>query len=78
MTQYLNKSFTVGMPAGKEYRDNWDRIFGKKESPEPCNWSELQWDSLKLMTDCGRCEVCDRMFSHLRTEEEKPQNGQPQ
>jgi hypothetical protein len=34
MTEYLNKSFSVypGGTGGQEYRDNWDRIFGKKKS----------------------------------------------
>lgn len=35
--QYLNPTFTVGGKSSKEYRDNWDRIFGKKDEPAPCS-----------------------------------------
>ena len=31
--EYLNKSFTVGV-GSTEYREGWERIFGKKE-PTP-------------------------------------------
>ena len=33
MTEFQNKSFSVypGGTGGQEYRDNWDRVFGKKE-----------------------------------------------
>lgn len=27
--QYTNKSFSVSAPSTQEYRDNWDRTFGK-------------------------------------------------
>ncbi len=30
MTRYLEPSFSTMAPPGKEYRDSWDRIFGKK------------------------------------------------
>ena len=31
MTKYLNDAaFTVGMPTGQRFRDNWDRVFAKK------------------------------------------------
>ncbi len=52
MTEYLNKTFTVAMPTGKNYRDNWDSIFGKKpepvEEPAACQchglWPCLDYD----------------------------------
>lgn len=32
MTKYLNDAaFTVGMPTGQRFRDNWDRIFSKRK-----------------------------------------------
>ena len=32
MTKYLNDAaFTVGMPTGQRFRDNWDRIFAAKK-----------------------------------------------
>ena len=34
--KYLGDSFSVGVGGSKEYRDNWERIFGKKaEKPDP-------------------------------------------
>jgi hypothetical protein len=32
--KYLNKSFSVGTENSAAYRDNYDRIFGKKAKPE--------------------------------------------
>lgn len=32
--EYLNKTFHVAVGTTKEYRDNWDRIFGPKEDSE--------------------------------------------
>lgn len=32
--KYLNKSFSVGTENSAAYRDNYDRIFGKKSKPE--------------------------------------------
>ncbi len=61
MTEFANKSFSVypGKDGGQQYRDNWDRIYGKKEEkPDPHTEAELY--------DCGGCDVCDRMFGHLR------------
>ena len=34
--EYLKKSFSVNMPPGKSYRDNWDAIFSKKVRCEKC------------------------------------------
>ncbi len=34
MTDYLKKTFTVGMPTGQKYRDNWDAVFGKKPAED--------------------------------------------
>jgi len=33
--QYLRKTFRVYMPASKEYRDNWDHTFGRKDECQP-------------------------------------------
>lgn len=33
MTQFQQKSFSVNMPTGKDYRDNHDRIFGPRDEP---------------------------------------------
>lgn len=68
MTQFLNKSFSVGMAGDQQYRDNWETIFGKKEkaqeeAPEPDGTAEPPEGN---QNDCGACEVCDRMFGHLR------------
>ncbi len=32
MTKYLDKSFSVHMASGQSYRDNWDAIFGRKDT----------------------------------------------
>jgi hypothetical protein len=32
--RYTQKSFTVGASPTKEYRDNWDLIFGKEQPKE--------------------------------------------
>lgn len=50
MTEFANKSFSVypGKDGGQAYRDNWDRIYGKKEGPEPTKEPEPDY-----------CEVCD-------------------
>ena len=63
MTQYLNKSFSVTMPTGQQYRDNWDAVFGKKE----LSWQDITCEN-QSMYDCGGWDVCDRMFRHTRTE----------
>jgi hypothetical protein len=67
VTEYLNKSFSVYSGTGETYRDNWDRIFGKKkERPEPpkepepepeCNWldtcSDWEHDQTCPVYGCG-------------------------
>jgi len=36
MTKFEAPSFSVGVGDSKNYRDNWERIFGKKpEKPDP-------------------------------------------
>jgi DnaJ-class molecular chaperone len=35
MTKYLGGSFSVAV-GSKDYRDGWDRIFGKKETSAEC------------------------------------------
>lgn len=40
MTKYLNPTFNSGANS-KEYRDNWEKIFGKKKkTPKFCTWGE--------------------------------------
>lgn len=55
MTKYLSpEPFTVGAGRSKAYRDNWDRIFGKKpsepeqpeEKPQSAGDSEDQTDTI--------------------------------
>lgn len=31
MTKYLGKTFSVPVGDSKEYRDNWEKAFGKKK-----------------------------------------------
>lgn len=31
MTDYTKKTFTVAVGQSQEYRDNWDKVFGKKD-----------------------------------------------
>lgn len=61
--QYQNKSFSVAMGTTKEYRDNWDKIFGKKEEPicfcDNCNKPIYMGDGEYLAEDgtvyCFKC-----------------------
>ena len=72
MTQFMNKSFSVHMASDQNYRDNWDRIFQKKTTPEVKPPEPLNDDSRVVdwwetpvsaeQYDCGGCDVCDRMF----------------
>lgn len=57
MTKFLEKSFSVAMPVGEEYRDNWDRIFGTRETidsdkgkNEPCRKNHV---TMSLARECG-------------------------
>lgn len=58
MTEFANKSFSVypGKDGGQQYRDNWDRIYGKgkKEEPEPPKEPELCKRHL-LPRETGQC-----------------------
>lgn len=64
MTQFLNKTFSVHVGGDQEYRDNWDRIFGKKRAPEPvepepeCNWLDTcsDWEH---DISCPVCQTPD-------------------
>lgn len=49
MTKFLEKSFS-SRPATDGYRDNWEAVFGKKEStsPEPCC----------CLNPCPGCDHC--------------------
>lgn len=43
MTKYLNDAaFTVGMPTGQRFRDNWDRIFKKTEKTDEVEFSSAE------------------------------------
>ena len=50
MTKFLEPSFSTMAPPGEDYRDNWDRIFGKKteaaESPAQCDPPSRTYDPL--------------------------------
>jgi hypothetical protein len=67
VTEFMNKSFSVGMAGDQQYRDNWERIFGKKEEkPEPPKEPEL-------LCGCGRPgQLCNDPYVeeiHGRVEE---------
>lgn len=61
MTEFQNKSFSVypGERGGEQYRDNWDRVFGKcpKCGNTGCGWFEPQ----------GRCSEKDRTAKAVAT-----------
>ena len=62
MTAFQNKSFTVG-GSSKAYRDNLDRVFGKKEeAPEGVPDAIAVTDSAvipdAIPQECG-CGLCD-------------------
>ena len=40
MTEFLKGRFHVPLMGNKQYRDNWDAIFGKKELPEDASCTE--------------------------------------
>ena len=51
MTKFLDPSFSTYAPADQSYRDNWDRIFGKKkEKPEA---KEPELDTCDWFMSCG-------------------------
>lgn len=54
MTEYLKKTFTVGMPTGQKYRDNWEEIFGKPklDPARACRATECHAEA--VMWDAGR------------------------
>ncbi len=59
MTRFLDKSFSTYAPGDDSYRENWDRIFKKKEpepavEPEPVTQREPDVDELT----CG----CSQTF----------------
>lgn len=60
MTEYLKKSFTVAMPTGEAYRDNWEAIFAKK--PDPCALGQHKWSTWH---GPEQCEVCDVLAKTL-------------
>ncbi len=54
MTEYLNKSFSVTMPPGQKYRDNWDAVFAKKE-PTHADCKTCLLTNICLAHPCPRC-----------------------
>lgn len=59
MTNYLLKSFSVGMSGDDKYRDNWDRIFGAKcDDKVVCPVCDRSWNRTSSETCpwCGGCE----------------------
>lgn len=54
MTEYLNKSFSVGMAGDQQYRDNWEATFGKKaKEPEPPEGPEPDTCDKFMTCGCG-------------------------
>ena len=50
MTKFEAPSFSVGVGGSKEYRDNWEKIFGKKKDrPDP--WAAEREAEPKTMSD---------------------------
>lgn len=53
--KYESKRFNVGVGGTKEYRDNWDTIFGKKDQePKKCSHCEEEFEHVHHQT-CWRC-----------------------
>lgn len=40
--EYLKKSFSVAMPQGEKFRDNWDATFGKKKKMADWDIEEVE------------------------------------
>lgn len=60
MTDFLKPRFSVGAKsneAQKNFRDNWERTFGKKE-PEDTETTDCDWCGAKGEQPCA--EDCDR------------------
>lgn len=55
MTDYTKKSFTVSL-GSDAYRDNWDRVFGKKQ--EQAVQQPEQTERWELCPACGRGHFC--------------------
>lgn len=53
MTKYLNDSFSVNYGGSKEYRDNWDRIFGGKEPETVIEKSDIRKQVEEFHTTFG-------------------------
>lgn len=64
---FMDKSFSVAMPAGKEYRDNWDATFGKKKE-EKHDFYSCQDGPVYHTPPCGKCDQCktDQAFGLVR------------
>ena len=57
MTRYLsNQPFSVGSPGTQQYRDNYDRIFGRK--PEPGDEKPETERPAHEDLDTGTCPLC--------------------
>lgn len=55
MTDYLKKSFSVGMASDQEYRDNHDRIFGKREHPTAQAVDDALDNACKISASSAEC-----------------------
>lgn len=58
MTEFQNKSFSVypGAMGGEQYRDNWERVFGKKGTKEEEEADAMRrWEAQKS-PDCPNRE----------------------
>ncbi len=63
MTKYLHKEWTDYPPTSDEYRDNWEKTFGKKEEKFVCtrcdDWlpaSEFKEGGIER----GVCQECEK------------------
>ena len=57
---YLKKSFTVGALPSDEYRENFDRTFGKRPAVGTCSYCKAQEVELhKMCRICAKCADLD-------------------
>ncbi len=61
--KYLEPSFSTLPPAGQSYRDNHDRIFGKKEAPAPVE--DCVPTMITTYQECPTCRsICKVLVGH--------------
>ncbi len=70
--KYLDKSFSVSPGASDAYRDNWDRIFGKKQSQREryLALTEQLAEAKKNQAAGLRCEL-EALWAEMSPEERK-------